>query len=221
MFLYLGKHGQKCFYRKHPRQNIVDINFTDLWKLVLDTSYREPKVIIQLRRKQKKTEGLEQFFGASRGSDFGEKEESIGLDVLIFIMRNEDIRKQLCMETLTPADASHTAVVREREDMLYKQLIRGLQKSSRSRLNQGRQNSTNNQQTGYIKREPVKESKGQRGDECHNFETWLKPNRRKNSPAQNFIYDNCGGRVHFAKHCKKARVIHVNGANDFTQKRNT
>ena len=44
LFLSLEKHGQRDFYQKHPRQKIVEIDFTELWKLVLDTLFREPNV---------------------------------------------------------------------------------------------------------------------------------------------------------------------------------
>ena len=38
LFLSLGKHGKKYFYQKQPRQQIMDIEFTDLLNLALDTS---------------------------------------------------------------------------------------------------------------------------------------------------------------------------------------
>ena len=37
----------------------------------------------------------------------------------MFNMRNEDHRKQLCMETLSAEDALHFAVARERREVPY------------------------------------------------------------------------------------------------------
>ena len=49
------------------------------------------------------------FFGdpsdLARGCDFGSKEESIVRDVLIFNMKHEEVRKQLCTDTMNPTDA--------------------------------------------------------------------------------------------------------------------
>ena len=62
LFLSLEKHGQRNFYQKHPKQKIVEIDFTELWKLVFDTLFREPNVtnrrFIPFSGKQKKNKFL-------------------------------------------------------------------------------------------------------------------------------------------------------------------
>ena len=44
LFLSLGKHWQRYFYQKHPWQKILNNDFTELWKQIVDTFYREPNV---------------------------------------------------------------------------------------------------------------------------------------------------------------------------------
>ena len=73
---------------------------------------------VVFRREQRDNEGMEQFFGAvidlSRGCNFCTKAESIVWDILTMNMPIKEIRKHLCMETLSPADAVQFAVVKER-----------------------------------------------------------------------------------------------------------
>ena len=65
---------------------------------------------------------MEQFFGALKeliqGCDFGSKEESIVRDVFILNMRNEEIRKQFCIETLVPSNALRFVVVKDRCEIM-------------------------------------------------------------------------------------------------------
>ena len=67
---------------------------------------------------------MEQFFGAlsdlSCGCGFGDREESLGGDVSILNMKKAQVKKQLCMETSSPAEALIFAVVRERGELMYK-----------------------------------------------------------------------------------------------------
>ena len=131
-------------------------------------------------------------------------------------MRNEVIGKQLCIETLTPLDALHFAVVREGDQIFHQRISRGLPKMSVIRFNEGWQKSTNSEQTGYVKREPVNEIESQRGDKCDNCGYWLKFNHWKNCPARIIICYNCGGRGHFAEHCKEKGEKKFDATNKFT-----
>ena len=151
-----------------------------------------------------------------QGSDFHYKENSIVLDVFIFNMRNEVNGKQLCIETLTPLDALHFEVVREEDQIFYQRISRGLPKTSVIRFNEGWHKSTNREQTGFFKREPVNEKKSQRGDKCDNCGNRLKFNHWKNCPARIIICFNCGGRGHFAKHCKETGENKSEATNEFT-----
>ena len=40
LLLSLEKHEQRYFDQNHSRQNMADIDFTELWKLSVDTFYR-------------------------------------------------------------------------------------------------------------------------------------------------------------------------------------
>ena len=68
-------------------------------------------------------EGMEQFFGAlsdlTRGCDFGDREESLDSDVFILNMKNAELKKQWCMETMSRAEALTFAAVRERGELMY------------------------------------------------------------------------------------------------------
>ena len=150
---------------------------------------------------------MENFFGEvsdlSRKGDFSPKEESIVRDVFIFNLRNEEFRKQLCMETLAQVDALQFSKVSGRGEMIYKRVSGGLSKLMRNKLSPGRQKTGGGQQSGYIKREPVNDVKGYVKDKCNNCENCLKPNNRENCPARIVFCNNCSGFGHFAKHCRK------------------
>ena len=111
------------------------------------------------------------FFGdpsdLARGCDFGSKEESIVRDVLLFIMKHEEVRKQLCTDTMSPTDALQFAVVKERGEMLFKKVSGGVSKFERNKFHLWRQNPTGNNKQGYINRKPVNDINGQRSDKCH------------------------------------------------------
>ena len=53
-------------------------------------------------------------------------EASIVRDVFIYNVNNEEVEKQLCMETMSPGKALTFAVVRERGEMMYKRVIGGI-----------------------------------------------------------------------------------------------
>ena len=93
---------------------------------------------------------------------------------------------------------------------MYSKVSGSLPKFGRNKFTPSRLTTEGIQQSGYIKREPVNNVKGQRHDKCHNCGNWLKPNHR------NTIFNNCIGRGHFAKHCKKATVNQVDES-EFTQ----
>ena len=126
---------------------------------------------------------MEQFSGAlsnlSRGAI---------LVVFVVNMRNEEFRKQLCMETLLPSDASQFAVVREMGKMMYTKVSGILPKFERNKFTPSRLNTEGSQQPGYIKPEPVNDVKGQRQDKCHNCGSWSKPNNKEHCPARNIIF---------------------------------
>ena len=78
--------------------------------------------IIFLAGNKGKRKEWDNFWGTEQpvqGSDFHYKENSIVLDVFMFNMRNEVIGKKLCIETLTPLDALHFAVVREGDQIFH------------------------------------------------------------------------------------------------------
>ena len=58
-------------------------------------------------------------------------------DVFIFNIRNGEIRKQQCMETLAPVDYLHFAVVRERGETMYNIVDRAYQSSGEISLTPG------------------------------------------------------------------------------------
>ena len=136
---------------------------------------------------------MEQFLEAlsdfAQGCVFGDKEDPIVRDVFLYITRKWIFAS---MDTLTPVDLLPFAVVRERGEMLYKRISQGLPKSTRNRFKQDWQNSTTGQQAGYIKRQPVNESKRQRCDECHNCGISLKPNHQENCPARTLFVTVAG-----------------------------
>ena len=53
----------------------------------------------------------------------------------------EEMRKQLCMETMSPNDALQNAAMREREEIMYKRVSGGVSKLSGNKFHQGRQNA--------------------------------------------------------------------------------
>ena len=86
----------------------MDMTFIELWKLSTDKIQKEPNVtnkwFIIFGRKQRDNEGMKLFLEAlsdlNRGCYFGDREESIVRDVLVFNIKTEEVKKQLCMETM-------------------------------------------------------------------------------------------------------------------------
>ena len=109
-FVLGKKQGQQYFNQKHPDRKIYEMIFVEMWKTSTDTFQKEPKVTNKsfklFGRKKSDNEGMAQFCRAlrdlTRASDFGDPEASIDRDVFIFNMKNEEIKKQLCMETMSP-----------------------------------------------------------------------------------------------------------------------
>ena len=81
------------------------MKFLEFWKTSTETFQKEPNVtnkrFVCFGHKQKDNESMEQFFGAlsdlTSGSDLGDCEASIVRNLFIFIMENEEVKKQLCM----------------------------------------------------------------------------------------------------------------------------
>ena len=52
-------------------------------------------------------------------------------DFFIINMKHEEVRKQLCMNAMSPNDALQFALVRERREMMYKRLNGGVPRMSK------------------------------------------------------------------------------------------
>ena len=84
------------------------MNFIELWSISTVTFQKEPNVtnerFLIFGRKQRLNGDMEQLFRAisdlARGCDFGDLEVSIVCDVFMFNMKNEEVKKQLYMETI-------------------------------------------------------------------------------------------------------------------------
>ena len=76
--------------------------------------------------------GKGQFFSAlsdlTQGCDFETKEKSTVRDMFIYNMRNKEIKKQLYIDTLSPADTLQFAVVSRWEGKCIKESVMAPQK---------------------------------------------------------------------------------------------
>ena len=79
-------------------------------------------------------------------------------------MKNEKIKKQLCMETMSPGEALSFAVVRERGEFMYRMVSGKTPQLGKNKCNGNRSNTLGSSNAGqggsYVEREPVKEVMG-------------------------------------------------------------
>ena len=91
----------------------------------------------------------------------------------MFNMRNEDHRKQLCMQTLSAVDALHFAVARERRELPYNRVPQN--HSEKVLIIAGKTRQMVNR-LGILKK-TANEIKGRSVNNFLICENWLKPNQ--------------------------------------------
>ena len=184
----------------------------DLWESLDRVFTKQQNITFDrytfLSRKQLKEEPVEKFYGCLRelslNCDLGSHEESIIRDVLIANMQDGEIQRELLKETRTAKKAIDVAMNIE---MGIKNQLKISGTAAQTSANEITSKTLNNVQGSWNRSRPST-NQFVKPTICPNCGYGWSASHRQNCPARGKNCKNCGIVNHFAKVCRKPKLLY-------------